>query len=683
MANLSTLLFLVIACICSADAQQSTPASPTSTFSSKTLPSLPKDPLQLNVEVTVYTKNVTSGVVNQYTSYWEEYRNPVSNNGLLISFNGSMERRTYYDLLDQQAMTFERDVLTTPLNQADCKVQDLVSDSSPIGTFSFQKEGDKFVIGNISSFFGWSENFMPSYVGTDKIRGITADKWLMIQTVSGGAYQNQTNYTYYFSSGHVMPYYGMDPVPLRIEVVGVEETSSGQREFEYVYEFGLIAPLGEKEENFFYPPRGAYCVGRKFPPSLLHSFSDQYMISEEIADANRKLVENRKVFFDYTLKLTRTDIQFEAHDKYAYESLRVIHDFNMNYEIIVVNRNDTCHVTKIPTSGGISSWDISTGPDQQPQLTHTRDLPGLQNLQFQGYRVEKGMRVVVWSSRVVLPNKTVTVSEIWSTAPTWTVLSSQAPFAEHSVIAGAYIFSYDKVNHRVYSQQQVNVYDQFYGNLKIDGNFSVNVFDVPECYLKDYKSQTHLNVRVLDSDGAFLGNRVTRDSIARAVRQKIANLTTITATRIVDIEVYDEKATDGSQVGAINVYFTIRDKLLLDTAAISDIVDDETENNKVVTILEAKLTNAQNDLLSVPTKDGGYARFTIVSLLKDDDGSLAEEASGKSYDDKGNRTYSAASMAGLGIGMVILGALLAVAVGGVLWVKRFDINLPYVTQSNE
>jgi len=42
-----------------------------------------------------------------------------------------------------------------------------------------------------------------------------------------------------------------------------------------------------------------------------------------------------------------------------------------------------------------------------------------------------------------------------------------------------------------------------------------------------------------------------------------------------------------------------------------------------------------------------------------------------------------AAMAGLGFGMLILGALLAVVAGGILWIKRFDINIRYLTQHNE
>ena len=45
--------------------------------------------------------------------------------------------------------------------------------------------------------------------------------------------------------------------------------------------------------------------------------------------------------------------------------------------------------------------------------------------------------------------------------------------------------------------------------------------------------------------------------------------------------------------------------------------------------------------------------------------------------------YIVGAMAGLGIGTLIVGALLTIAVGAVLWVKRFDINLPYVSQNNE
>lgn len=40
-------------------------------------------------------------------------------------------------------------------------------------------------------------------------------------------------------------------------------------------------------------------------------------------------------------------------------------------------------------------------------------------------------------------------------------------------------------------------------------------------------------------------------------------------------------------------------------------------------------------------------------------------------------------MAGLGIAMLILGAIITVGVGGVLWIKRYDINIPYLSQSNE
>ena len=45
--------------------------------------------------------------------------------------------------------------------------------------------------------------------------------------------------------------------------------------------------------------------------------------------------------------------------------------------------------------------------------------------------------------------------------------------------------------------------------------------------------------------------------------------------------------------------------------------------------------------------------------------------------------FFTAAMAGLGIGMLLLGAILTIAVGGILWIKRFDINIPYLTQNNE
>ena len=46
-------------------------------------------------------------------------------------------------------------------------------------------------------------------------------------------------------------------------------------------------------------------------------------------------------------------------------------------------------------------------------------------------------------------------------------------------------------------------------------------------------------------------------------------------------------------------------------------------------------------------------------------------------------SFFTAAMAGLGIGMLLLGAILTIAVGGILWIKRFDINIPYLTQNNE
>lgn len=40
-----------------------------------------------------------------------------------------------------------------------------------------------------------------------------------------------------------------------------------------------------------------------------------------------------------------------------------------------------------------------------------------------------------------------------------------------------------------------------------------------------------------------------------------------------------------------------------------------------------------------------------------------------------------AAMAGLGIGMLVLGSILTLGFLGIIWIKRFDINLPYTRQT--
>lgn len=49
-----------------------------------------------------------------------------------------------------------------------------------------------------------------------------------------------------------MPYYGLDPVPLRIYMNGSSSNpTTGDHTFEHTYDFSLIAPLGPVDDTFF------------------------------------------------------------------------------------------------------------------------------------------------------------------------------------------------------------------------------------------------------------------------------------------------------------------------------------------------------------------------------------------------------------------------------------------------
>lgn len=58
--------------------------------------------------------------------------------------------------------------------------------------------------------------------------------------------------------------------------------------------------------------------------------------------------------------------------------------FSPDYQLVVNKDNGTCNVTRIPTSGGVTNWDIETDSNGKPVLKHMRELSWFQDLQYQG-----------------------------------------------------------------------------------------------------------------------------------------------------------------------------------------------------------------------------------------------------------------------------------------------------------
>ena len=52
--------------------------------------------------------------------------------------------------------------------------------------------------------------------------------------------------------------------------------------------------------------------------------------------------------------------------------------------MLIVKDTGVCSITTIPTSGGMTNWDVAVGTDGKPTLKHLKDEPWAQNLQYQG-----------------------------------------------------------------------------------------------------------------------------------------------------------------------------------------------------------------------------------------------------------------------------------------------------------
>ena len=344
-----------------------------------------------------------------------------------------------------------------------CAVYNLNESYSLTPFFVFvDQDGKEHIVTSLSQLFG-SDTLKFVYIsGSNYVRGIAVNEW---QTC---AYDKKTMLTYRITvslsnSAKWLPAHSTEgrPVPVQILIETIDPSLNIGRTFYTVTNF---RPRITKEEEFYIPPSGVFCPGRKNHkqvPTLPKAFSFLNQYVQPIGGTQNMAGVINYIFeeYDFENKLFRYDT--DNNDFVVTE----VHDFSTGLNYVMNKFTGNCTIAKIPE--GIDTDMIG----DQIKMRDPADFFDLENTNFQysGRRRVNGVDNDVWIGQKVISGLNFTL-EWYFLSYNWTrtdLLYPSSLFPISTIISAniqapngqmTYIKNY---NHFFAFKEQKNHFDSF------------------------------------------------------------------------------------------------------------------------------------------------------------------------------------------------------------------------------
>ncbi|CAL4105645.1 unnamed protein product, partial [Meganyctiphanes norvegica] len=451
-------------------------------------------------------------------------------------------------------------------------------------------------------------------------------------------------------------------VPVRVEIYGVGKWE-GQfvRDVMQTIDFFDYKRWVKPGRNLLEQPADVFCVGKVdtiAPPVMKDYFwykSETVMgFTIPVPDGGDKnyteTIDARAVFpreeyYDFISRITRVDYTpfflFGNDRRFEYRTMR-IHDFNQGLSYHIRPVQQFCNVSKIEN---MTSWgDVVVEPDgsvhmAMPVNFEDMDMP----YQYNGIHLIRGLEAGVWAgvkANPLLDNKTETYVWYYASPLThdWEGFREDPP---HSLDRVPVKLEKYLTGQKVHPHQVYNIF-----------NYESNVphlasHDISICY----KDSNMRHFRFDLPDDALNKTLYQKEHLVYYTQGALAEVANVSPLRInrIKLEVSYPKISIiftilGRPKNAINGAAGLNEESTIGQAV--DLIRTALDSSQLV--IPVHLINNENELpIIIVAKP-----HTMESITRFDDITKGTEI---------QHGYSPGDMAGLGIGMVILGALLGFA----------------------
>ncbi|XP_041356373.1 uncharacterized protein LOC121373703 [Gigantopelta aegis] len=529
-----------------------------------------------------------------------------------------------------------------------------------------------FLLGDIGTVhsgdvFNFWRNYHEIYVEKTEIRGIPVNHWASCRQ----SYARHATFRvdYFFSRDNFLSPTNDTNIPIRMIVTGElalhkdsqgNAKPTGNRNFSYVYEYSYFKPGPIKDQTVFHSPKGIVCKGRmnvKQLPRIPHQFTVDMEIKNPIQS------RAFRTYFDYSFKLTRSDMFYPPKSGSKYGVISVIQDFESEVVYRINQRDGKCVMQSLQA---LPDW----------HMKYIFDLLNVSNKTYvyQGKRMLRDMVVDAWGN----VTDDGIVQELYFVPPSNDSIfgnrgnagsnTSPSVIPEHlSSLVGLFRRN---INHKVNTSAQTLEQEHlgkpyFKGETTLHiynfmlGHPDLSVFDISPCY-PDGSREMYLQFVV---PGRYSEDVTGQSSeFYTAVRSIIAKVAGISLLRVGSLHI---RPSDSEE-----------DKLLI----VVTLLDKTPSTVKVKKgFYEFTLPQAYYNLVKALNHHrlnfsiGTAPEIKWYTIEKDSLAKTTNPLTGRN-----SENYSAASMAGLGIGMILLGCILGLFIAFVIYRRANPFSLiPY------
>ncbi|CAF1004788.1 unnamed protein product [Rotaria sordida] len=584
-----------------------------------------------------------------------------------------------------------------------CVVSSIDMNKDIDGTSAIQLQDNTWHIRPLNEFLLFSSNdprrppIRPRYAGTSIVRGIPVDQWETC-IIDRNNFQTFRRVWSFAQKGFDTPTGTVGdlayPVQAIINASVLLPNGTQLGEFDEVFNVYAYRPGIIETTDQLAPPKGVFCA----------SGSDQNL--ESLQDARIQWPERFSVRVDASSSRTprwqrfhlrydrgrergskRIRYDYSPGDGEDFES--VIHDYGDNLTYIIDRRVGSCKINR-----GVEYPDVSPNRDpasffikHESRFFESRDKVW----EFNGFRSCRGNTIkcaAVTTSVdkfpvIVEPDTDKPSGETWAAtnieygwsmrAPSQTVPGTDKHF-DYPVYLYLKLYRYnDPTNPSPLNIRTEDIEYEFY---EMSHEIHPNDFDISLCYRSLNLEYLHLSFILNVDESAIDGNHVDRRLLEREVHANLADKMQIRYSRISELDIFHEHATND-----VNVFFTL--------------LGPTPKPESPTLVSDNEPTAAQSRDVLKKSIDGGTFQFTmkftddsttdipfqaVVGSLKDSKQYRSSHAVGKPVI---TESYSAGAQAGAVIGGIIVGLAVGILIAAVIRIVRKEPmpDLPMIPTS--
>ncbi|XP_063960121.1 uncharacterized protein LOC129266666 [Lytechinus pictus] len=633
--HLVTLITVIIAVVDAApDLSVCDPSDQPYPYDGPPLPTLPSQ-YRLKVEATITNRH--------YSFILEEFYDEINNRGASVSKSRGQTHYTTYDYARNQTLQVTTDDAT---GTSSCRV----SGFSRFSLFGFHVENGSGHINGTNAVFRFGEEYNETYMGMTTVRGIPANHWQRCVYAPGANITFRLDF--YFSNASFHLQSGANAIPLRATINGsaVNRTTQQMYNFYHNYEYLEVEPGPITLERAFEPPLGVLCEGynrtKKFP-----DFPSVFGVSLESMTPGYNWIHFSREFYSFPANMFALVHEPIGNSSQNATAIREVHDFNAGLSYRFEYGTDKCTIGPIPVDTFMHDADSPDGKRVVLKSPTSFLLPNQSSWIYQGNTTLRGIDVEGW---ITATNITIgplvwnATMEYFFARGNWTGGTDQTGLVHQMPLQFKSSLTADVGGFPV---NVVHIQNMFHYTYHI----SSYVFDVHLCYNEEDSRSMAVEILGMDIRKNYIVNNT--QNFYAAVQHAMANASGLPASRIGNVY-----AAEGVEEILI-VYF--------DMLGLPPVEGNAVNPKHGPELAEALVTLEERVLGKDPirinfTRDGKDVTLIVGR------GSLRFDFHPPSDDNEG---VGRGAAAGIGIGMFLLGAIIATLIA-VAYVKRSSFPPP-------